>query len=376
MDKNDDPDAILETEYTSEESHPVADAASESSESSNAESQIKIVHRAMLQEKPEPKEDEDDKRGYDEDHEKPSIERASAYDQLALHQHYVSKPKLEADEEFEEQMQKVRARERAERERIRAEEERRKAEEEKRAAEKLRKEALSFNFAATSASAMVPESVRRQVIKNSLPRESATNELADDRLARAITGVIALEIATLFIAVPNQIFIFPPIVQLFINAISVMLVFLSIILLLMAANNTEGKKIPLAQQKIFIWTSILPRAMLRVALADGLAYLLSFAGVPGAYIGFICGLAIASYLHYIMLTHYKIQAPEWLSIIISIITILILIIPSAISGTVSQPIDPEGEYGFAVFAIEGALIVIIDEAIFKIHEYRDMRRHH
>ena len=52
---------------------------------------------------------------------------------------------------------------------------------------------------------------------------------------------------------------------------------------------------------------------------------------------------------------------------------LILIVPDLTSGVANQPVDPELRLGIAVYFIEILMIMLIDQTMLKIKEWREMK---
>ena len=343
-----------------------------------------ISTRTMLK---DPEEEATEK--VDNDEEKSSIERKTAYDNLAQKEHFFSKATLEVDKEFEQQMLKKKELNEEHRAELMAKELRAKK------AQLLHEiEVAQREGRVTDAEAKFAELERLSELTGGTKRRVQTNDLANElnrkisqsihedkkdisetekSIHKGILAAIALEIAMVFIFTPNQIFIFPTIVKYVLAIISIVLALSSVIFLIIMGNMAEKHVMPKSQNILFLSASILPGAILRAVFGTLLANAFEFIPVAGIYIGYCFGVAIGSFLHYILLRRYHIQLNEATSIINSAVTVALFIIPNLVSGTINQPMDQKSQFGSTIYLIEAVFIVVVDEIIFKLMQLKDQK---
>ena len=372
---------MLENEYPNELPTPEKDDSklNDTTKSEQSSSNIKIEHHTMLKEEPKEKPDEDTGE------EKSSIEKKSVYDDLAHQEHFFSKAKLEASADFTKEMHQKMARERERREEMIAEEERKAREKNEKELKELQKYGTAFNFAefealetqkdlhgqnVSSLENDMARQLRRQISEKAAQQKEKEEDETDIRLRKGIISAIAVQIILAFLYIPNKIFILHPFAQVAIDVVSVMFVLIAIIILTTSANDTENKKIPKKQNALFISASILPGSVVRLALAIGAANLLNFIPKAGSFIGYAIGIAIGAAIYYGFLGKYKVKTNQAISIICSIVAIILVIIPALISGSADQLTEQTSELGYAIYAIEAGIIILVDEIMFKIHGWR------
>ena len=375
MDDN-DPDSMLENEYANElpvdDTLPTADNPTtvpkpqpEPEPESEPESEGVIAkdHRSML------KEEETDE--FDKGEEKTAIEQKSIYEDKEKKEHFFSKAHLEASSEFEEQMRKRQEFEQERRQRFIA-------------TEKKHNGSVSFsqfqeleskNIIKNGKTATPQDELARKL--NEQIRENTRADLAEDRdihgTKQTLLTAIAIECGLFLSYIPNRIFVFPKIMQYSLNIISIMLIVLAFVVITITVNSCKDRHIPARRSKLFVGASILPSAALRIGLAALLAYLLSFIPTAGGYIGFTIGIAIGGTIHYTYLGFHKANVSAITSFIVTAACALILIVPDLTSGVANQPVDPELRLGIAVYFIEILMIMLIDQTMLKIKEWREMK---
>lgn len=375
MDDN-DPDSMLESEYANElpvdDTLPTADNPTtvpkpqpEPEPKSEPESEGAIAkdHRSML------KEEETDE--FDKGEEKTAIEQKSIYEDKEKKEHFFSKAHLEASSEFEEQMRKRQEFEQERRQRFID-------------AEKKHNGSVSFsqfqeleskNIINNGKTAAPQDELARKL--NEQIRENTRADLAEDRdihgTKQTLLTAIAIECGLFLTYIPNRIFVFPKIMKYSLDIISIMLIVLAFVVMTITVNSCKDRHIPARHSKLFIGASILPSAALRIGLAALLAYLLSFIPTAGGYIGFAIGIAIGGTIHYTYLGFHKANVSAITSFIVTAACALMLIVPDLTSGAANQPVDPELRLGIAVYFIEIFMIMLIDQTMLKIKEWREMK---
>ena len=337
---------------------------------------VNIVRRSMLK-------DPEEENKIDDDEEKSSIERKTAYDNLAQSEHFFSKVNIQASDNFENEMRKKQELEEEKRQALMAKELRAKRAQLLHEIEIAQKEGR-----VADAEAKLDELDRiseigagkRQVQTNDLANElnrKISQSIHEDKkdlsetekaIHKGILTAIALEIVLVFVFTPSQIFIFPDIVKFVLIIISVVLALSSVIFLIILGNMAEKHVIPKSQSLLYLSASILPGTILRVAFGTLLAKAFEFIPVAGVYLGYCIGVAIGSILHYSFLRRYHLQLNNATSIINSAATIVLFIIPNLISGTINQPMDQKSQFGFTIYLIEALFVVIVDEIIFILHQ--------
>ena len=324
----------------------------------------------------------------DNDEEKSSIERKTAYDNLTQKEHFFSKATLEVDEEFEQQMLKKKELNEEHRKELMAKERRAKKAQLLHEIEIAQKEGriadAEAKFAELERLSKLTESKRRvqtndlanelnRRISQGIREKTADISETEKFIHKGTLGAIAVEIAFVFIFVPNQIFIFPTIVRYILAIASIVLALTAIIVLVVTGNMGEKHTIPPKQNLIYLAATIFPGAMLRVLFGTLLAKALEFIPVAGIYIGYCFGVALGSFLHYAFLRRYHLRLNEATSIISSAITIVLFIIPNLISGTINQPMDQKSQFGFTIYLIEAVFIIIVDEIVFKLMQLKERK---
>ena len=344
---------------------------------------VGITRRTMLK---DPEEEAAEK--VDSDEEKSSIERKSAYDDLAQKEHFFSKANIEVDEEFEKQMLKKKELNEERREELIAKERRikiAKLTEEIEEAKRLGKPIDNNKYLQLEA---LKESVKgsHKVQTNDLANElnrrisqglhETTTELSENEsfIRKGALGAIAVEIAFAFVFVPNQIFIFPIIVRYVLAIASVMLALIAIIVLIVAGNKGEEHVVPPKQNLIFLAATIFPGTMLRALFGTLLAKAFEFIPVAGIYIGYCLGIALGATMHYALLSRYHIKTHQATSIINSAVTIILFIIPNLISGTINQPMDQKSQFSYGIYLIEAAFIVVVDEIVYILYQSKKAKK--
>ncbi len=382
MDDN-DPDSMLESEYANElpvdDTLPTADNPAtapkpqpepEPESEPESEGVIATDHRSML------KEEETDE--FDKGEEKTAIEQKSIYEDKEKKEHFFSKAHLEASSEFEEQMRKRQEFEQERRQRFITAEKNHSSNSENKASTlsfSQFQELESKNIINNGKTATPQDELARKL--NEQIRENTRADLAEDRdihgTKQTLLTAIAIECGLFLTYIPNRIFVFPKIMQYSLDIISIMLIVLAFVVITITVNSCKDRHIPARHSKLFVGASILPSAALRIGLAALLAYLLSFIPTAGGYIGFAIGIAIGGTIHYTYLGFHKANVSAITSFIVTAACALILIVPDLTSGAANQPVDPTLRLGFAVYAIEIFMTMLIDQTILKIKEWREMK---
>ena len=380
-DKRFDPDDMLANEYP-DTLPTLDDDKPEPKKEPEPSTTIAKDHRSMLREEDEAKVNIDEEN---DENEQASIEKKSIYEDLTRKEHFFSKAKLEASDDFAKEMEKKKEWEHEQREKFIEEEKRAEKAEMVRELKSGQRYGTAFNYEEFEAleggvdlhgkntvtlSDDMAMQLRRKITQRGAMKKEEEEAESDERVRKGILSAIATEIVLAFIFIPTQIFILLPIVKFIFIAISVMLAILSIVLISMSGNLAEKHRVPKKQQLLFLCASVLPGAILRVALATGIANLLNGIPVAGAYIGYCVGAAIGGAIHYAYLGHYNITLGPATSIINSVVTVILLIIPNLITGNVEQPMDQKEQFGLAVYLIEGVFVIIVDEIIFALHQNR------
>jgi hypothetical protein len=378
MDDN-DPDSMLETEYSEEPSVSntlPTDEKSEPKPEPEPESKpiIATERRSMLR--------EEETEELDTGEEKTSIEQKSIYEDQTQKEHYFSKAKVEASSEFAEQMKKRQEFERDRRKRFLAAE--KNAKKQGKGQVQRNGVPLSFTQFQELESKRILEDGRiakvedetakllnAQIAKNTAADLAAKKD--DHDIKPAIITAIGMEIVLALLFIPNRIFIMPKAVAFAIDAIAIMLTALSIIVLTVTMNGVKDHKLTSKYTTLFVGATILPGAIIRMGIAFALAALLQFIPTAGGYIGFTFGVMIGGIIHYSYLGHYRARISEITSFIAAAACAFLMVIPSAIAGTASQPVDPEMKLGIAVYFIEIFIIVLADQMMLKIKEWRESK---
>ena len=324
----------------------------------------------------------------DEEEEKASIDRKTVYDDTEKQEHFFSKAKIEASSDFEKEMLKKKELEEEKRAELHEKEIRAKKarllrelkEEQKAGMVDYEKLALIAELESESTKSKVEGKTNdlanqlNSAISHNIHNDTTTPSETEKSIHNGIMGAIAVEIVLFFVFVPNEVFLFPSYIRFALAAISIMLALVSVIVLFVTGNMAENHFMPKNQQKLFFAASIVPGAILRVALGTFIAYLLNFIPVAGNYIGFSLGVAAGAAMHYGFLKRYHIMLGQATSLINSAAAIVCFIVPNLISGTINQPMDQKSQFGYAIYIIEGVFTIVVDIIIYSLFTLKQNRR--